>query len=256
MTIGVTDQGDWEVETLRLTAFINEVPRPEDITWWNDLFGEEAESTVSKPKQGKRKDEDIFEGGKLVLSCLPNRIDWLYTWKPEGETEGLPTIGLFKDYMQKFVSKMIDWFAMSPPINRLAFGVILLKPVESREEGYAIVNSLLPNVEIDTQDSLDFSYQINRPRTSNVITDKKLIINRLSKWSILRYHGFQITIGSGGVSSTSTGIPDDAEYVCRLELDISTDQESKEELPSDKLSSLFSEFVELGKEVMVHGDIK
>ncbi len=253
-TVEITDLSDWEVETLRLTAFVNEEIRPENITWWNSLFGEEADSTESRPKQGIRSDEGIFEGGNLKFTSQPSRIDWLYSWKPEEDSEGLPIIGQFDDYYQKFSLKMIEWLAMSPPIVRLAFGTVLLKPVENREEGYKELSNFLPDIKIDAEGSRDFLYQINRPRISKIVAENNIKVNRLSKWSVIRLHRLHITIS--GDKSRNIAIPDSGDSACRLELDISTDENISDNLPYEKLADAFSELVDLGIEIVVNGDIK
>ncbi len=253
-TVEITDLSNWEAETLRLTAFVNEPIRPESITWWNSLFGEEADSTESRPKQGVRKDEGVFDGGNLKLTSQPNRIEWLYSWKPEEDSEGLPTIGQLDEYYQKFSLKMIAWLAMSVPIYRLAFGAVLLKPVENREEGYKEISNFLPDIKIDVEGSRDFLYQINRPRISKVVAENNIKVNRLSKWSVIRLHRLHITIG--GDQSRNMAIPSSGDSACRLELDISTDQNISNDLPYEKLADIFSELVDLGIEIVVNGDIK
>lgn len=253
-TVEITDLSGWEVETLRLTAFVNEEIRPENITWWNSLFGEEADSTESRPKQGIRSDEGIFEGGNLKLTSRPGRIDWLYSWKPEEDSEGLPIIGQFDDYYQKFSLKMVEWLAMSPPIVRLAFGAVLLKPVENREEGYKELSKFLPDIKIDVEESRDFLYQINRPRFLEIEAENKIKVNRLSKWSVIRLRRLHITIS--GDESRNMAMPSGGDSACRLELDISTDENISENLPYDKLANIFSELANFGIEIVVNGDIK
>lgn len=254
MTSKGDDISNWETENLRLTAFTNTQIRPESITWWHDLFNESPDSSLSRPKQGVRKDEGPFQDGILVLNSQPGRIDWRYNWKPEENSEGLPVIGSFDKYLEIFSGIMKEWLTKAPPIIRLAFGAVLLKEVGSRQDGYIELNRYLPSVELDPEEAFDFLYQINRRRNSQVIIENALPINRLSKWSMVRLRRLVVNIGDD--QSARTAMAGEDVYACRLELDISTNQDYSENFPREKLNEIFSELIEMGKEIVLEGDIK
>lgn len=191
--------GVWQAETMRLTAFPGPAARIAEPTWWADLVGEPPEAKISRPRKGGQQEEGIFEGRKLVLVVEPSRIDWLLipADHQDGEMGDIPTIGSFPEALDAFSQLMLRWFALGtcPPVRRLAFGAILLQPVEDRQTGYRQISAYLPSVRLDPEGSSDFSYQINRPRdsTSGI---SGLRINRLSKWSSYLENG-PILYGTG-----------------------------------------------------------
>ena len=249
----------WQTELLRLTAFPTSVAEVSGIDWWADLFGRAPESSTVRTTKGERLEEGPFEQGALRLSIQPFRIDW-YFLKGEYHQEqqedvklemAFPTIGPFPEAADKFLKLMLSWLAPSvcPPLHRLAFGAILLQPVESHEAGYRRISNYLPDIKIDPS-SRDFHYQINRQRNS-LSEIEGLKVNRLNKWSVLR--GAMYQFGLGRVKSFQREVGPE-HFECRLELDISSSAEFPE-LPAKTLGILFQEFVKLGKEIASKGDI-
>lgn len=245
----------WLAQTLRLTAFPSPTAEIAATTWWIDLVGEPPETRVSHPRQGERRDEGPCDEGKLSLRVQPTRIDWLFTPVDDQEQrlEGIPNIGPFLDSLDTFFPLMLRWFEFEtcPSVQRLAFGSVLLQPVENRETGYRRLSTYLPAVELDPEESSDFIYQINRPRTSRLGTSD-LKINRLSKWSVATMRGVGLLVGSASVVDYDLG---EALFACRLELDINTAQDFRGEISPDQQAIVFQELVDLGKEIANEGDI-
>jgi hypothetical protein len=144
---------------------------------------------------------------------------------------------------------MTKWIQTLPMI-RLAFGAVLLQPVDGLAEGYRLLSSYV-QLQIDPENTSDLLYQINRRRVSSSgITG--LTINRLAKWSVLRLQRnlFMLSPGSPVQSHTQSEA-----FACRLELDINTAPEFEGELPQAELPSLIQELVEMGREIAEQGDI-
>lgn len=205
---------------------------------------------------GGRFEEGKFKEGKLVLRVELGRIDWLFTKARDREPnfEEMSTVGSFPESLDKFAELMPHWFEIEtcPSIQRLAFGAILLNPVESRQAGYRQISEYLPNVKLDSEDSSDFLYQINRPRDSNSgIAD--LRINRLSKWSVATQTWMESRLSPKSASVSRFSGPQI--FACRLELDINTMPDFKGELTQKQLPPIFQELVKLGKEIVQKGDI-
>ena len=244
----------WQVETLRLTAFPSPAAQVAEPTWWTDLVGEPPDTRISRPRMGGHQEEGPFRGGKLLLRVQPNRIDWSFTTAEdqEREVESFPTIGSFPESLEKFLPLMLRWFELEPcpPAQRLAFGAILLQPVEDRPAGYRQISPYLPSIRLDPEGSSDFSYQINRPRDSiSGITG--LRINRLSKWSVATWRAVGLSM-----EPTRIGYFQSQEhYACRLELDINTVPDFQGELHREQLPRIFEELADLGKEIATEGDI-
>ncbi len=240
---------DWQVQTLRATAFLLDVPRM-DAGWWDKLIPEPPEARVSRPKEGINEEDGPFENGKLILRTQPARIDWQYTFDIE-KSEGIASLGSFYNTEYGFFNIVRRWLTLCNDIKRLAFGAILLYPVSNREEGYRLISNYLPFVELDPVNSSDFLYQINRPYESKVFPP--IIINRLSKWSVAKFQQFKIEL-SGEEKVHPTILQES--YFCRLELDINNSPEGVDQLPNDKLVPIFDELSSVANEISLNGDIK
>ena len=223
-------------------------------TWWTDLVGEPSENRIAQPRRGGQHEEGPFEGGKLVLRVEPTRIDWLFTpiGQREPELEGIPPVGPFPHLLDAFLRVMRRWFELEtcPPVQRLAFGAILLQRVEDRQTGYRQIAAYLPSIQLDPEGSSDFSYQINRPRES-ASGVSGLRINRLSKWSVASWLSQELSIRPESVRH-SRGQPF---FACRLEVDVNTAQDFQDELSRAQLPRIFQELVDLGQEIVNRGDI-
>lgn len=239
----------WLVQLMRLTVFPTAPTRLEDLTWWEDLVGKTPDSDQIKRGIGERLQTGLFDGNQLLLRVQPERIDWMLgpLFKPE---EGaLPTVGPFPSILEKFRELMGKWIDMSPPIQRLAFGAVLLREAADHSGAYLELQRYLPSVKLDPENSYDFSYSINRPRFVSVGTLDNLKINRLSKWSAVRVAIIREDRPSGAVQRVGEEI-----FACRLELDMSTDSDYQAELLADCRSELLNRLIEMGHEIAETGD--
>ena len=222
-------------------------------SWWQNVVGTVPESKVSKPKEGLNQSSgQIDETSQLVLSCLPDRIDWQLLPSEQSESAPeFPSIGELEAVLPKFVGIINSWLEQPrTEIQRLALGMVLVKPVEDRVAGYKKIATYLPAVKLDPEESSDFSYSINRPRATTTTLDK-LIINRLSRWAVVAFRMFRMPMQ--GVESIK--FVDKEKTLCRLELDINTNPEV-EKLPKEKLREIFAELVTVAQEIATKGDVK
>jgi len=244
----------WQVESLRMTAFPSPAAQvATEPTWWTDLLGEPAEKQVVQPKQKARREEGAYEGGKLILTTQPARIDWVYVAvdDPEGGQGEPPTIGAFPATVDLFSRLMLRWFERGacPSVHRLAFGAVLSQLIGDQQTGYQRMTSYFPNLSLNLEGASDFAYQINRPRssTSGVVG---LRINRLSKWAVPIWTMVEFPVTpEAGLQVRQGGA------ACRLELDINTAPDFPGDLPHEYLSRIFKELVNLGQEIAEKGDI-
>jgi hypothetical protein len=243
----------WQVELLRLTAFpaAYEISQPKP--WWRQVVGESPENTKFQSRIQKWDEDGQFGNGSLLLQYNLQRIDWVWTARtPDVDlnpVKTLPALGSFLESLYTFKEKLAVWFSLDiPNLYRLAFGGILVRPVDNHEEGYEELSAYIP-LELD-KDSADFFYQINRPRYSK--TESGLSINRLSKWSVAKVQNVSLNLSQAGVSPAIA----DTKYFCRLEIDINNIPEAGKALPKDRLASIFDELINLGKEIATNGDVK
>jgi hypothetical protein len=247
---------DWRVESLRLTAFPSPFTQIIEPTWWRDLQGEEPESRISQPRKGGLKEEGPFADGRLILGFEPTRIDWLYS--PIVDEKPPPggglTIGSLDDAIMLFVRLMNRWFEFDTclPVQRLAFGVVVLKPVENLPTAYRQLMQYVRSVQLgDLDNTSDFLYQINRRRHATVVPD--LRINRLSRWSEASKQRQTISLPIATVPIRQELSP--LYFSCRLELDINTMAEFQGEFERTQLAPIFRELIDFAVEIANHGDI-
>lgn len=245
--------GEWYAQVLRLTAFQSPENIIESTNWWNDVIGEDPDERTLKPRIRGSHESGSFEGGRLILEVAVNRVDWMLVAIEDiaATSEAISTIGPFNSILDKFVPLADRWSKLKtcPSLNRLAFGAVLLCPVESKSAGYRTLSSYLHNVSIDPEESSDLFYQINRPRNSDGEI-RGLKINRLSKWSVIT-----MQIAMIGPQGSVSAVKSKENTACRLELDISTPGEYGETIEQKSISNVFNELVYLGKEIAARGDI-
>lgn len=232
----------WQTQLLRLTLFLSPAAQVVEPTWWHDLVGESPETVISHPREGTRHESGAWGDTNLLLLVEPTRIDWLLTYEDDKNSKVGVARGTFPEKLRAFRKLMCRWFEFStcPAAQRLAFGAVLLSPVESQQDGLRQLSNLLP-IELETDGSKDFSYQINRPRPSHSQI-RDLSINRLSKWAVLSWAG--------------TSDLGHEQFACRLELDINTALDFQKELTRNSYGQLFGELTELGQEIADKGDIQ
>lgn len=232
----------WEIQQLRATAFTLTPPSPtEPEDWWLQATGQQAEDIQSRPREGVLQQNGEFKESRLSLNSQPDRVDWLL-----GDQSPMPDI---REAADSFFMLVLDWLEQYHPTNRLAFGAILTKSVSDRKEGYEKIAPLIPSVKLDPHNSSDFFYQINRPRISTIIPSVK--INRLCKWSVVQFGVIQIEVNLE--NPTSRIVPEQSLQACRLELDINTSPENKDQI--DHPEKIFQEMVDWGNEISEEGDV-
>lgn len=245
---------DWQAHSLRLTSFRFGSWPDEALRPWEKIVGRPPDEKVERPRDGSVLETGDLEGGRLTWKIDPTRADWFFIAETEPEEEAISSLGAFPDVLKGFSELMQCWLEDSPLVQRLAFGAILIKPADDRTAGYRMLEDYLAAVEIDPETSSDFLYQINRRRASKLGIDG-LQINRLSKWSVIRFTSLVAMIAGGERPSIETMQTTAPLSACRLELDISTMPEWKGELPHDGLPEVFHELVTLGQEIAEKGDI-
>ena len=246
----------WQVEIMRVTVFPTEVVSTDRSSWWDDFVGIPPETVIARPKAGQFQARGDFEGRQLGLQIQPGRIEWVVgpiaKALEEAEESFLPSLGPFPEVLNSLSKVVIPWLSEAPPLQRFAFGAVLLQPVDSVRGGYTLLQKYLdPNVRLDPDSSSDFFYQINRPRPSKAAVEG-LRLNRLAKWSVQVVRRMTMTIGPAGGATRALG--EDA--ACRLEIDINTAADFTAVLPAERLGTLLQELTDLGREIAQRGDIQ
>lgn len=243
---------DWNIHHLRLTAFLMSPLDVSNISWWKDTIGIEPTSLkITSMTLPVREEEGLLGDLVLLLKIELTRVDWILSSSNKQGMEEFPHLGDTDQAFEAFLGVTNKWFENEqlPKIKRLAFGSRFQRKVDARINGYDELDNYLHFSDLDTKNSSDFLYQINRPRPSKIIN--KISINRLSKWHVVNAKLLAIDISGTQQGSVAADI-----YATTLDLDLSSDAENDSELPKNKLKKLFKELISLAKEIGEKGDIK
>jgi hypothetical protein len=259
-TEGKAETDNWSAESLRLTAFLAPSAEVKAEGWWAATAGSEPESRTVKPSRGELVETGSYLENSLTLSVQPGRIDWVLA-PSQAQFENfeieLKLVGRFPEVADAFGHAMSAWLKNCPPVVRLAYGLVLLERVDTKEEGYHQLSKYLHSIKIDA-DSQDLFYQVNRPKLLSA-GKENLKFNRLSKWSVMAFQPVRLGFGVGSPPTVGPATifapPDSTVYACRLELDLSTPGDRQNELAHDELRTIFAQLIAIGSEIANRGDV-
>jgi len=239
--LSMTVVREWQAEQVRFSFFHQQPFQATDFAsnrWWEDTFGCEAEQRIQKASSLEVM--GAYGPGQAYMSISPGRVDWTLMAIPTGFE--VPNLGDLEASTALFIEKIAEWSKSAPALLRIAYSAHVRSIVENTRAGYEALASLLPAVKIDIDNSSDFFYQINRPKTIERESGE-LLVNRLSKWcSVEMNFAFPVM----------TGIEVPSIHAVALELDINTDRHIKE--PLQDVPNLLMTLTSLGYEIASHGD--
>lgn len=246
----------WNADLLRFTGFLSPETQISDQNWWQILTGEQSDSKVFQTKKRYLQEKGSYKEGEFVITIEPFRIDLVYKSVVNIEKNTKENLGVFSKSLEIFKNLVNKWFTLDnfPSLQRIAFGAILNRPSIDRKAGYETLSTYLSNtLTIDTENSSDLFYRINRPRKSKLkIKNTNIFINRLTKWSVQQYKFLGFTLNEDQ-NRIYKGNPF---FSCRLELDINTIPGIITRFSHEQCSKIFQELVKLGIEISIKGDIK
>lgn len=218
---------------------------------WGSLMSEAPDQSTTEPKKHKSEEVGPHRDGVIILATDPSRSHLRYALPIPKYVEAItnvdavPNLGLFLDSLKWFQPLALNWMKSLPSVSRIAFGVELLWQVDNREEGYKLLDKLLPVVEVDPV-SQDLEYRINRPRVLK-IENETLVANRVSTWAVKR---FELEQSHGSLGTVNRGF-----YAVHAELDINTAADRKAALPQGQLKELLGTLFDFAVEMAEQGDV-
>jgi hypothetical protein len=177
----------WSLANARFSAFSNTYT-PLDPASFEQLFGFPFESETTRKAQ--LLTEFSAKRGQTVytVSVAGPKID--VTVSSEIQLGDLPTtiFPVLSDPAEatEHLRSAARWIIQNVHgVRRLAVGEQRLLLAASRVEAYNAMAQFLPSIQIDADNSSDFFYRINRPRSVN-IGGHTIGINRLTQWVCLQ----------------------------------------------------------------------
>lgn len=240
----------WLTLGVRLSVFpASPWEAPDDL--WEQVVGASPEAVQSQPKQHLQTQGGPWEGGALQVTVTPALVVW--AGAVLATDNGLPAVENWRveDVLPKFKEITRVWLtSVDFGITRIGFGLHTLLLAPDRSAAYELLNDLVQSVEIDPEHTSDFSYQINRPVPSRVLSNDARM-NRLMKWSAPMFRVGAMQVTTAGLVQVGPTIGD--VYV-GLENDTNTPADRVEPLDKALLGAIYDELVELAWKNLEFGE--
>lgn len=234
---------NWSTGLLRFTAFTTEaiVEQPENL--FLGFFGIVHEIETRNKTAFTCEFARITESSHLRVVIAGQKIDFIAQGMPTaGQEPGLPNLSDEIDFI-----KSAKDFLKIVSVKRLAFGGQYFLLTQSREDAYSEMSKLMHYVDLDSSNSSEFAYQINRPRKLT-FEGKNISINRLSNWATVRLESHSISSGAQEIIKESNAVAITTDINTDASLDMSLfDFTIKEKI----IDTLF----EYTNELLTKGDI-
>ena len=234
---------DWLALHLRLTMFVSGELSLDSL--WSLISPEPPEVDESRPRESIRRLVVTNDDAQLELQSLPGRIDFIMG---SVSVPGVPlaiNLGKVDEQLKIFTSfakAILDGANLE--ITRLAFGLVLHRPVADRTAGYKEL-SKLTSLQLDPVKSKEFMLQINYPSQFQ-IDDQQIELNRLTKWSSAVMKRYSLIVNSENVSAVTPTLLD--ENFVLLEIDNSSPMERQDAFSKNSLNAILDKLVELAIE--------
>lgn len=185
----------WEVQELRFTTIWArpEEPIASPLENWQSLTGTEARNIQI---QGSGLARKVFQEGKfkqwqLKAEIQAGRFDWhVVPDSPQEPAAHPPRVaGPFPLLSDQFRSLIIRWLesqsgAMTG-VNRLAFAPHFVHAFPDRANTLEFLNSLIPEVCVDKDDTVDFEFTTST-RMKSGPTSGQIPINTVKRWACVK----------------------------------------------------------------------
>lgn len=249
---------NWQVQQLRFTAFSHDVVPNLTSEIWRLISNDEPETEESRPREGFRRIATTEDSTILEVVTAPGRLDVVKSSVGMAEIQSSIHFGNAEDQIKIFftkISKKILDISKISKLHRIAVGIVLVQPADSREEAYKKLGKILA-IHLDPLKTRDFLYQINYPEKLE-INGTSLELNRLGRWSAMKTQHFVFQIGNNANGDTpqSPSQLSKAQDFVRCEIDNSSSAEWQDELPSDWIQKIFDKLIALA-ETTVEGETR
>ncbi len=243
----ISNNIDWQIESIRVTAFVNGPLNPSMLETWLEQVSENSPSQVSKMPSS-------FDGvsrstaGFLHVNWNANRLDVIISSEEPQSNQTIAPISEADSFFNRFVDRVPEIGDLAL-IDRIALGLVLSFPVPSESEGLKILSSSIVGLKLP-ESAQDFLYRVNHPCRSRIVDDLKL--NRLATWSIGKMRVIRHQINLDG--SQDDQIISESPLAIRLDLDINTDQAVQLGAELDQLRNILDELKQISLNIAFAGE--
>lgn len=243
----ISNNINWQIESIRVTAFINDSLNPNMLETWLEEVSENLPSQINKSPTS-------FVGismstkGFLRTEWHAGRLDVTISPEEPQSNQAIASISEIASLFSRLVDRVPE-IGELPLIDRVALGLVLFVQVPSDSEGLRTLSSSI--VSLNLHDSaIDFLYRVNHPCESHFYPGLK--INRLATWSVGKMRLIRHQINTDGTQDHQ--IISEAPLAIRLELDINTNEALKLEAPVEKLGKILDELKGIAVDIVSDGE--
>lgn len=244
--MALLDISAWQIDSLRLTAFSNQVIDSKEQNWFSRLTGGIPEQSGARPQQGEYFESGPFMGGVIEVKSAFNRMDCVLTALTQPSS--FPKLdGSPDQVVSAFIDRASAWMAdLGFPVVRVAFGMGASKIAENREGANRVIMAYVPGVNLDPEAVHNLGIHLSYPFSSAVVPNCE--IEPLSKWTSILAQMF--TMQPGAMVSTPAIR---REHLCRVEFDVFTPADRFEPVANDLLLRLVTELAGASLDVLSKG---
>lgn len=248
---------DWLAENARFTGFYSAKP---NLPWseiFTEVFGQPPSTELKQFGDLLTKLDATKDGIAYTLAITPVRIDMIaspditvQSSQPRGP---VLNIGQAQSALRSLEAQADKFAQRCPGFDRYALGLVGLLPRNTNRDAYLLVQTLLNEfVELDVDNSSDFFYRINRPRTVK-LGARPVKINRISTWASVNSQTAAFVPNAEGPKFMSAS----AVNAVRVEIDISSPADSSlNDMTPEERRHLIDLFALFTEEILTSGDRK
>jgi hypothetical protein len=243
---------EWTCESIRLSLFSTNALAVVGDDW--TALTNQAEAEREQKQAGRRLFSSQLMGGQLGMSSVANRVDIILSPSTKVEDmseDNLPSVGRWPTCFEPFRQATEEYLRkFNLPIQRIAFGLVLLSVHRERLDAYKALASQIKSISHAPEVLQDLLFRINWPQNSTA--DNTLSLNRLTTWQVLQMQ-LQVVVPDGNSPSSFVN---PLAHVMRLELDHSTDGGRTEPFDGEQLVPIYRDLANLALQNAEQGEVQ
>ena len=141
----------WQVEMLYIEAYSDKIADVSASDIWDAQLDFEPDETHHFKRERMEAHEGDHKNGRIVLIKRQDLVEWRYQSNSDDESAGFPIVGSLEDELSVIVElgKRLLSFPELVLVNDLAFGAILLNPVDNLHSGIDTLKRFLPSLQTE-----------------------------------------------------------------------------------------------------------